>query len=73
VKLQLVLLPQVSLAVHVTVVVPMGNVLPLGGLHTRFGGGLHPPLAVLLKNTVAPLGPLAITVMLDEQVNDSRG
>jgi hypothetical protein len=31
VKLQLVLLPQVSLAVVVTVVVPMGKVLPLGG------------------------------------------
>jgi hypothetical protein len=31
VKLQLVLLPQVSLAVTNTVVVPTGKVLPLGG------------------------------------------
>jgi hypothetical protein len=30
-KLQLVLLPQVSLAVGNTVVEPIGNVLPLGG------------------------------------------
>jgi hypothetical protein len=31
VKLQLVVLPQPSLAVVVTVVVPIGKVLPLGG------------------------------------------
>jgi len=31
VKLQLVALPQVSLTVLYTVVVPMGKVLPLGG------------------------------------------
>ena len=45
---QLVECPQVSLAKHVTVVVPIGNVLPLGGLQLRNGGGLHPPLAVLV-------------------------
>ena len=45
VKLQLLLLPQVSLAVAVTVVVPMGKVLPLGGLATTVGG-VQPPLAV---------------------------
>jgi hypothetical protein len=48
VKVQLVLVPHVSLAVHVTVLVPTGNVLPLGGSHVRLGGGLHPPLAVEL-------------------------
>ena len=52
-KLQLVLFPHVSLAVVVTVVVPIGNVLPLGGLATTNGGGLQPPLAVQVKNTTA--------------------
>jgi hypothetical protein len=46
VKVQLVSVPQVSLAVAVTVVVPIGNVLPLGGLAVKYGGGLQPPLAV---------------------------
>ena len=36
VKLQLLVLPLASVAVLVTVVVPTGNVLPLGGLLTRF-------------------------------------
>ena len=36
VKLQLLVLPLASVAVLVTVVVPSGNVLPLGGLLTRF-------------------------------------
>jgi len=34
VKLQLAMLPAASVAVHVTVVVPAGNVEPDGGLHT---------------------------------------
>ena len=63
VKLHICVLPQVSLAVAVTVVVPIGNVLPLGGLATRFGG-VQPPLAVTVKNTVAPAGPVATVVML---------
>ena len=45
VKLHVALLPQVSLAVAVTVVVPTGNVLPLGGLAMTVGG-VQPPLAV---------------------------
>ena len=45
VKLHVALLPQVSLAVAVTVVVPIGKVLPLGGLATMLGGE-QPPLAV---------------------------
>ncbi len=48
-KPQLVEPPQVSLAVQVTGVVPIGKVLPLGGLQTRLGGGLQPPLAELEK------------------------
>jgi hypothetical protein len=47
VKLQLVVVPQVSLAVQVTGVVPMGNLLPLGGLQVS-DGGLHPPVAETL-------------------------
>jgi hypothetical protein len=66
---QLVLSPQESLAVTLTVVVPTGNVLPLGGLATMFGGGLHPPLALAVKNTVAPLELVAFTTMFDEQFN----
>ena len=46
VKLQFVVLPQVSLAVLVTVVVPMGKVLPLGGKVLTKGGGLQPPVAM---------------------------
>jgi hypothetical protein len=45
VKVQLVLFPQVSLAVANTVVVPIAKVLPLGGLATMLGGE-QPPLAV---------------------------
>jgi hypothetical protein len=44
-KEQLVLFPQLSLAVQVTRVIPIGKVLPLGGLQISTGGGLHPPLA----------------------------
>ena len=73
VKLQLVLLPQVSLAVVSTVVVPTGNVLPLGGLAVTKGGGLQPPLAVTVKNTVAPLELVAVTVMFDAQFSTIGG
>ena len=66
-KLQCCVLPQLSLAVACTGVVPIGNVLPLGGLATRNGGGLQPPEALTLKKTVAPLGPVAVVVILDEQ------
>jgi len=45
---QLVVLPQVSEAVQVTTVVPTGKKLPLGGTHVTVGGGLQPPVAVLL-------------------------
>ena len=64
--------PQLSLAVQVTVVVPAGKVLPLGGLQTSAGGGLHPPLALLLKNTTALFEPV-VTVMFVEQVRASCG
>jgi hypothetical protein len=44
---QLVDWPQLLLAVQVTKVVPIGKVLPLGGVHETFGGGLQPPVAEL--------------------------
>jgi hypothetical protein len=47
-KLQVALLLHASVALQVTLVVPCGNVLPLGGVQTRVGGGPHPPLAVLV-------------------------
>ena len=47
-KLQLVTWPHELLAVQVTVLVPSGKLLPLGGVQNREGGGLHPPLAVAL-------------------------
>ena len=72
VKLQLVSRPQLSVAMQVTVVIPMGKVLPLGGLHWTVGG-LHPPPAELLKNTVAPLELVAVTVMFVEQCSTIGG
>jgi hypothetical protein len=47
VKLQFVPVPQVSVAVQLTVVVPMGKVEPLNGVQYSDGGGLQPPLAEL--------------------------
>ena len=44
VKPQLVVVPQVSLAVHATGVLPTGNLLPLGGLQET-DGMLQPPVA----------------------------
>ena len=43
VKVQLVESPQLSLAVVVTMVWPIGKVLPLGGLDERVSGELQPP------------------------------
>jgi len=42
---QLVVVPQVSLAVQVTLLVPSGKLLPLAGVQLT-DGGLQPPLAV---------------------------
>jgi len=67
VKLQLVVVPQASLAVAMTVVVPMGNVLPLGGMAVKFKGVLHPPVAETVKNTATPLELVVVTVILVEQ------
>src|SRR5262249_51752867 len=48
VKVQRTLSPQPSLAMTVRGGVPTGKVLPLGGLATTWGGGLHPPLALMV-------------------------
>ena len=49
--------------------VPIGKVLPLGGMQDKVGGGLHPPVAELVKKTIAPLELVAATVIFDEQFN----
>jgi hypothetical protein len=67
VKLQVLLLPQLSAAVLCTVVAPMGNRLPLGGVEMMFNEP-QPPLAVTLKNTAAPLELAAGVVIGAEQV-----
>jgi hypothetical protein len=70
VKLHMAASPQVSEAVTFTVVVPTGKVLPLGG--TAFTSGtLHPPPAVAVKNTTAPLLLVAVTVIFDGHVTST--
>jgi galactitol-specific phosphotransferase system IIC component len=54
VKVQLLVLPLASVAVFVTVVTPTENVLPLGGLLTRFVT-LQLSVAVTLKVTLLRL------------------
>ena len=68
VKLQLVL-PLVSLAVLITVVVPTWNELPDAGVEFTVGVPPHESLAVTVKNTLA--GPLFVTVMFDGQAIDT--
>jgi hypothetical protein len=74
VKLQFVLLPQLSVATQVTVVTPGGKLLPLGGLQTTLTGP-HPPVAELVYETVAFVAaqPGVVTTMLDEQFKTIGG
>jgi hypothetical protein len=66
VKLQLAVLLEVSVAVHVTVVVPFGNAVPDGGLQaTVTPGQLSLPLGVA-KVTTAEHRPGAVLVITDE-------
>ena len=65
---QLVVWPQLFVAVTKTVLVPIGKVLPLGGVAMTKGGGLHPPVALTLKKTTAPFELVAVTVMFVEHV-----
>src|SRR5436189_232650 len=73
VKLQLVTTTPESKALQVTVVVPIGKKVPLGGLQATLAGP-QPPVTELLKNTVAPVAQLvALATMLDEQVKCTAG
>ena len=51
---------------------PIGKVLPLGGMQLIVGGGLQPPLAELVKKTIAPPELVAAAVIFEEQCN-TRG
>jgi hypothetical protein len=64
-KLQLVELPNVSVATLVTVVLPTGNTLPDAGVETIVTGELH-VLAVTLKFTVAPQVPTSLETEIFE-------
>jgi len=75
VKLQLVTTTPQSKALHVTVVVPMGKKLPLGGLQESVAGP-QPPLTELVKKTFAPAPVpqlVALTTMFEEQVSTTGG
>ena len=72
VKKQLVLLPHASEALHMTEVVPIGKMLPLGGLQFGVTGPVQAFEAVLVKNTGTP--PVQfdeVTIILDEQLSVS--
>jgi hypothetical protein len=57
-------------AVQVTVVIPIGNVLPEAGVHMIVGVESHVSLAMGVNITVAPDGLVHSWVMLDGQVID---
>ena len=54
-------LPAVSVAIHVTVVVPMANVLPEAGKQLTTGSGSKLSVALTVKVTTEPAGPVAGT------------
>ena len=54
-KLHWLVLPQASVATHVTVFVPGGNCEPEGGVQTRLTGPGQLSVAVTVKFTTAPL------------------
>jgi len=54
-------LPEASVAVQVTVVVPTANTEPEGGEQTTLGAGSQASLAVAVKLTTAPPGPAQVT------------
>src|SRR5689334_12320766 len=55
-------LPCLSVAVQVTAVSPIGNVLPEAGAHDGVTAPSTVSVAVAVKPTVAPFGPVASTV-----------
>ena len=60
-------MPAASVAVHVTLVVPTGNVEPDGGTQLTVGAGLTVSVALtrLEKSTTAPAGPTAASMTGD--------
>ncbi len=71
-KLQVADWPPASVAVQVTVVIPIGNVLPVGGLQMT-ATGRQPPLAEPVKFTTAPAALVAVAVRSDEPVSTIGG
>ena len=63
VKLALALLPEPSVAVQMTVVVPTGNELPEGGTHVGVRLPLAVSVALAVNVTWAPPGPVAGTLI----------
>src|SRR5438093_789443 len=57
-------LPRASVALHVTVVVPIANVAPLGGVHVTASAPSTVSVADVAKLNAAPVGPVASTVAL---------
>jgi hypothetical protein len=64
-----VVLLEASVAVQLTVVVPMANVLPDGGVHVFVTPGAL-SVAVVTKDTTAPDGEVAFTIMFAGTVSD---
>ena len=64
VKLAVAVLPALSVAVQVTVVVPMGKVLPEAGAQAEVSAPLIKSVAEAVNVTAAPFGPVASAVIL---------
>src|SRR5438552_828813 len=67
--------PHESVASQFTMVVPTGNLVPEGGLQDGGGGAAarHPPEAVAVNVTTAPLASGAVAVISAGQVMNSGG
>src|SRR5215831_4595821 len=59
------LLPEASIALSVTVVVPIANVLPDVGVPVTVGCGSTRSVATAVYVTTAPVGPVASTLIGD--------
>ena len=68
-KVALAALPALSTLVQVTVVTPMGNVLPEGGVHVAGSAPDTASLADAVKFTTAPEALLACTMMFPGTVS----
>src|SRR5262245_19642846 len=66
-------LPEVSVAVHVTRVVPRGKTLPEGGTHTTVGEESRQSLAVTRKLTASPGVPPRSSSTVTDSGQESTG